>query len=113
MELKSQMVHDCSIQDGLTDVCGGVMDSVSGLRDISWRDGRMVMDSCGFRLRRSSNAAATVESALRRLEETILDDGIFILLELPVPFEVPARARALALVCSCMSSLLLACIFIL
>ena len=59
-----------SIQLAVTGVCAGVMDSVSGLREISWREGVMTIFSEGLAASRSRKPMQTVESARRRLEDT-------------------------------------------
>lgn len=76
MELKSHTLDDFSIQDGFTFVWEGVMDNVSGLRDISCRLGMMRMDSCGLCNRRAWKDAAIVDKARRRLEDISLDGGV-------------------------------------
>ncbi len=75
MVLKSHLVYDSSIHDGVTECLGGVMESVSGFREISCKDGRTMIRSSGLRLSRSWNDPAMVEIALRSDEDTRMDFG--------------------------------------
>ena len=58
-----------SIHDGSTNVWGGVMDKVSGLRDISWREGWIIIFEEGEEVRRERKPMQIVEIARRRLED--------------------------------------------
>ncbi len=75
MVLKSTFLLAASIQEGVTFVRAGVMESVSGFREISCREGKMRICSLGLRRRRSWKDAATVEMARRSEEDTRMDSG--------------------------------------